>query len=182
MIMNFLADGNSHWLGLLFKKYQAVVYGICWKYLENREDARDATMEIFEKLHLDIQKFEIQQFKYWLYKVAKNHCLMKLRKKQPQLQYTDNMDTEWETKNVSWDGLHDSESEAENDQRQQENKLNDCLKKMKSKEQQLCIDLFYYQEKSYKEIETQTGLSFKEVKSYIQNGKLNLKKCLERKN
>lgn len=134
-------------------------------------------MEIFEKLHLDIQKFEIQHFKSWLHKVAKNHCLMKLRKKQPKFEYKDMMNSDLESGDVSWTAL----AEEENGTEIAESRLNDCMEKLKSAEQKKCIDLFYYKEKSYKEIETSTGLSFKEVKSFIQNGKLNLKKCLESK-
>lgn len=177
IVKQYLSDGNSRWLGLLFKKYQTLIYGVCWKYLENREDARDATMEIFEKLHLDIQKFEIQHFKSWLYQVARNHCLMKLRKKQPKFEYKDMMNSDLEGNDVEWTTLAEEEVGTQTE----ENRLNECMEKLKSIEQKRCVDMFYYKDKSYKEIESETGLSFNEVKSFIQNGKLNLKKCLEKK-
>ena len=47
-------------------------------------------------------------------------------------------------------------------------------------EQKQTVELFYLQEKSYKEIVDQTGFSMNDVKSYIQNGKRNLKIMLSK--
>jgi len=48
-----------------------------------------------------------------------------------------------------------------------------------NREQGLCVTLFYLEEKSYKEVVEITGFSSNQVKSYIQNGKRNLKLYLE---
>ena len=52
--------------------------------------------------------------------------------------------------------------------------LQDALVRL-SEEQKKCIELFYFKEKSYKEVSDLTGFSINEVKSYLQNGKRNLK-------
>ncbi len=174
LLLLIQSKGETQWLGILFTRYHHLVYGVCNKYLQNSEESRDAVMEIFEKLHLDITKHEIQHFKSWLYRVAQNHCLMKLRKAQIKYEYKEISGNEF-AEEVSWGEL--------NEQKEKEEKtlggLEKCIEQLKM-EQKSCIDLFYLKEKSYKDIESETGLSFKEVKTHIQNGKLNLKKCLQK--
>jgi RNA polymerase sigma-70 factor (ECF subfamily) len=172
LLKNYAADGNNHWLGILFKKYQSLLYGVCYKYLQNSEDAKDGVMEIFEKLHLDIGKLDIQHPKSYLYKIAVNHCLMKIRKAGIKYEYKDILQ-EGEAA-VEWAEIGEDREDSERHLQQ----LQNCMNKLKE-EQKHCVELFYYQEKSYKEIELQTGWNFKEVKTYIQNGKLNLKKCMQ---
>jgi RNA polymerase sigma-70 factor (ECF subfamily) len=53
-----------------------------------------------------------------------------------------------------------------------------CVEKL-NEEQKRCIDLFYLKEKSYQEVATATNFTLNNVKSYIQNGKRNLKNCIE---
>ena len=48
-------------------------------------------------------------------------------------------------------------------------------------EQKQCLILFYLEKKSYQEISENTGFSLMQVKSYIQNGKRNLKILLDKK-
>jgi RNA polymerase sigma-70 factor (ECF subfamily) len=57
-------------------------------------------------------------------------------------------------------------------------KLEKCIEKLGS-EQKSCVELFFIQQKCYQEITDLTGFDFKKVKSYIQNGKRNLKQCME---
>ena len=59
-----------------------------------------------------------------------------------------------------------------------EDKLEDCLKQLKDL-QKKCIDLFYLKEKSYLQISSELHVTLNAVKSHIQNGKRNLKICLE---
>jgi RNA polymerase sigma factor (sigma-70 family) len=160
-------------LGELYRRYSALVFGISLKYLKNSADAEDSVMEIFEKLHLELgqqlAKAEIGSFKGWLHTVSRNHCLMKLRKAGLKINYTDELPP------VS---APDSFDEEVHLQREHILKvLEDNLSALK-KEQKECITLFFLEDKSYKEICDQTGLSLGEIKSHIQNGKLNLKKAM----
>ena len=173
LLLRIQTKGESQWLGVLFTRYHALIFGVCNKYLQNAEESRDAVMEIFEKLHLDIKKHEIQHFKSWLYRVAQNHCLMKLRKAKIKYEYKEMSGNEF-AEEVSWAELQEEKEKTEKTM----TGLEKCVENLKEKQKE-CIDLFYLKEKSYKEIETETGLGFKEVKTHIQNGKLNLKKCLQ---
>ena len=50
------------------------------KYLKNEEAAKDAVQQIFLKVIHELQRYQVQFFKSWLYMIARNHCLMQLRK------------------------------------------------------------------------------------------------------
>ena len=144
-----------------------LVYGVCLKYLKEPEDSKDAVMQIFEKLVEKIPDQEINNFKSWLYVVSKNHCLMSLRSKQTRAKA--------ETVFMEFDkSLHLNEEEKIYDDDVIEKAVSNL-----SEPQQRCIKLFYYQRQSYQQIADQTGYELKKVKSYIQNGKRNLRIYLD---
>jgi RNA polymerase sigma factor (sigma-70 family) len=170
LIRRYKETGDLQLLGELYTRYSALVYGVCQKYLKDRDDAKDATMQLFEKLISTLKNHEIDSFKSWLYTTARNHCLMLIRSKKGKF-------------NEEIDGLN-----MENQfllHPQEENRLEDDLKKLEEcigrliDGQQECVRLFYLDEKCYKEIASVTGLDLNQVKSFIQNGKRNLKICME---
>jgi RNA polymerase sigma-70 factor (ECF subfamily) len=148
----------------------SLVYGVCLKYLKNREDAKDAVMQIFEKLAASLLNHEVTYFKSWLYVSARNHCLMQLRSgkgKSTEEISPFLMETGPEMHPETGDNLEGNLV-----------KLEKCIEKLVA-EQQQCVRLFFLQERCYAEISTQTGFALNRVKSYIQNGKRNLKICME---
>lgn len=157
-------------LGELYNRYMDLVYGICLKYLQNSDDAQDAVMGIFEELVKKLKLHEVQNFKSWLYTLTKNHCLMKLRqdKKGPLSKITDDFVQSGE------DGHLEDVLRREENFRQ----LETCLKQLAAN-QRVSIELFYLQGKCYNEISAATGLEWKAVRSFIQNGRRNLKICME---
>jgi RNA polymerase sigma-70 factor (ECF subfamily) len=161
--------------GELLKRYMYLVYGVCMKYLKNRKDSQDAVMQIFEVLVRDILRFEIHNFKSWLYGVSRNHCLMKLRRNKAERNRWDKISSEIIMESTAI--LHPIEEKDDEDLQE---RLKVCLEQLK-KEQRRCVELFYYQQHCYKEIAAELSLDENQVKSYIQNGKRNLKICLESK-
>lgn len=158
-------------LGALYSRYTGLVYGVCLKYLKDREESRDAVMQIFEKLVTTLRIHGVTNFKSWLYVTARNHCLMDLRARKGK--YFEEI-----SEGIMENGpsTHPDEgSEMESNL----SKLEDCIQKLVP-EQQSCVSLFYLQQKCYKEIVALTGFDDNKVKSYIQNGKRNLKICMER--
>lgn len=152
-----------------------LVYGVCLKYLKNRDDSKDAVMQIFEKLINDLPDYEILNFKSWLYVLVKNFCLMQLRSNQAKDKKMKLFQNEYENFMEIDDFPHPiDESESENNKA-----LNDCIQKLKN-DQKICIELFYYNNKSYREIMELQGFDENKVKSLIQNAKRNLKICLEK--
>jgi RNA polymerase sigma-70 factor (ECF subfamily) len=171
LIAAYCNDSNSLFLGILYKRYGHLVLGLCIKYLKNEEEAQDMVMNIFEKLTADLKKHKIEFFKSWLYTYSKNFCLMELRKKQSQLKKDIELQENTMLFMDSGEDLHpNSAAEKETAILQLETAMKDL-----NKEQKMCLELFYYKNKSYNEIVAITGFSANEVKSYIQNGKRNLK-------
>lgn len=161
-------------LGKLYAPHMHLVYGLCLKYLKEPADAQDAVMAIFELLIDKLLQHEVKHFKSWLYMVSKNHCLMYLRStKKTQSSSLENNESLFMENAYTVHLTDNSFDEAENLE-----KLNECMNKLKSVQKE-CVELFYLEKKSYHEIETITSYEIKKVKSYIQNGKRNLKLCME---
>ena len=170
LIERFRSMSDQNALGELFTRYSAMVYGVCLKYLRDRDEAKDAVMQIFEKLQSDLKKHGIEHFKSWLYVTSKNQCLMTLRaqKKMAKEEIGENF---VENEFI----LHPSD---DNGLEQNLEKLTKCIEQLKN-DQKRCVQLFYLKEVCYKEIVSETGIDLKKVKSHIQNGKRNLKICMD---
>ncbi|MEY3059849.1 MAG: hypothetical protein RL000_1201 [Bacteroidota bacterium] len=169
-------DKDTKWLGYLFERYSLLVFGVCMKYLKQVNDAKDATQQVFEKAFVEINKYEVTYFKSWIYSIAKNHCLMQLRGKGHQTVFMDTLPEEF-GEELSPIELFDSKDDLL--EKQIEN-LGEAIQHL-NQEQKTCIDLFYLQKLSYRDIEEKTGFNFQQVKSHIQNGKRNLRIFLEQK-
>ena len=170
LIRRYKESGDMEVLGLLYTRYTAMVYGVCLKYLKDREESKDAVMQIFEKLASALHTHEVTWFKSWLYVTARNHCLMEIRARKGK-KFVEISTVVMES---------DDSQHPEHAQEREENlsKLEKCIEALKP-EQQRCVKLFYLEQRCYTEITEITGLDFKQVKSHIQNGKRNLKSCLE---
>ena len=173
LLEKFYADHNNEWLGILLQRYTLLLLGVSMKYLKNEEEAKDSVQQIFLKVIQELQKYKVEYFKSWLYMVAKNHCLMKIRDRQGK------MTTEISDRLSAKPGDEtDMQTLINNDQAL--DLMADALKEL-NPEQQQCVTLFYLQKKSYQEVSDETGFSMLQVKSYIQNGKRNLKILIEKK-
>ena len=165
-------SGAMDLFGELYQRYMLLVLGTCLKYLGNRTQAQDASNEVFIKLIDQLRKTKPLSFKVWLYVVTKNYCLEKIRsgKREPSMEpmgehnLLDLKASKSEEKDSSirdyWFSL-----------------LRNALQKLPAK-QRKSIELFFFEGLRYREIAQETGWSLNEVKSYIQNGKRNLKNFL----
>ncbi|HXA00766.1 MAG TPA: sigma-70 family RNA polymerase sigma factor [Cytophagaceae bacterium] len=175
LITKYKESEDNVYIGELYKKYTHVVLGVCMKYLRDREEAKDSVMQIFEKLMSDLKKHEVVNFRGWLHMVAKNHCLMKLRNKTQMVdidQVTERSDNVVEF-NHDLHPIDESEMQLTN--------LEEAISCLDD-DQKKCVELFYLKERSYKDVADATGFTLNQVKSYIQNGKRNLKNYLVAKN
>jgi len=171
IIEHYKKDAQKLFVGELYKRYTKFVFFVSMKYLKNEARSKDAVMEVFEKLFTDLLKHEIQKFKPWLHTVVRNHCLIILRKDQSIL----NKDKKFQAEqNLFVENNEEEHLLNESDFEQKEENLTKALNDLKD-EQKECVELFYLQDKSYNEIAEITGYSIKKIKSYIQNGKRNLK-------
>lgn len=162
LVVAYKKSDDKEPLGVLFKRYAPQILGVCIKYLESKEHAKDAVSEIFEKLLRDLKKHEITNFKPWLFTVARNYCLMELRTRKA-------MDVK---ENISLAHSDDFDDVQFNEE--QLVLLEKHIREL-DPDQRACIELFYLRELCYKEVCEITGFDMNKVKSYIQNGKRNLK-------
>lgn len=159
-------------LGILYHRYMDLVYGVCLKYFSDQEKAKDAVMNIFEELVAKLKKHEVDNFRGWLHMVAKNHCLMQLRtpKNLKTVELPDSLMQSEE--NVHLNGVLEKEENFE--------KLEYCLTTLTGDQNQ-AVRLFYLEGRSYNEIVQIMGCDWNQVRSLIQNGRRNLKICMEGK-
>lgn len=171
LVNKYRSDGDMETLGALYNRYMDLVYGVSLKYFKNPEQAQDAVINIFEELVCKLKKYEVLNFKSWLYQLTKNHCLMKLRgKKGTVISLEDNI-------------MHLSENNHQDDIQEKEGQfiiMEECMEQLPS-EQKEAVRLFYLNEKCYKEIAEMRKLDINKVRSFIQNGRRNLKLCMEKK-
>lgn len=170
LLETFYETGNTRLLGVLLQRYTLLLLGVCMKYLKNEEAAKDAVQQIFLKVISELRRYKVQYFKSWLYMIAKNHCLMQLRNKN----YNAFADMK--------ESFIAEEEQALQKQIDKEKLLSMLEVSMVqlNEEQRICITLFYLEKKSYQQISERTGFSLLQVKSFIQNGKRNLRLLVEK--
>lgn len=171
LIAEYKKTGDLDALGTLYNKYMHLVFGVCFNYFKDEEQSKDAVMQIFEELVVKLKAHEVLNFKSWLHVLTRNHCLMALRKSAKQ-------------NNVSLDDTFVENTDfvhldIDNTKETQLTIMEKCMETL-TEEQRKSVDLFYLQEKCYKEVAEITGYDMLKVKSYIQNGKRNLKICIEK--
>lgn len=172
LVLLYQQQGDMQVLARLYQRYMDLVYGVCLKYFKETETSRDAVMAIFEELVVKLKKHEVENFKGWLHTVTKNYCLMQLR--TPRNLKTKELNTDimqsGEMLHLD-DGIMEKEATF--------NRLQLCLDAL-SPEQKETVQLFYLQNKCYNEIADITGYDWNKVRSFIQNGRRNLKLCMEK--
>lgn len=171
LIRSYKLSGDLAVLGQLYNKYMHLVFGVCVNYLKDEEASKDAVMQIFEELIVKLKVHEVQNFKSWLHVLTRNHCLMAIRKnsKNETVSLEDTFVENTDFVHLDMDDAKESKLTV----------MEKCMEKL-PEEQKVTVDLFYLQEKCYKEVADITGYDMLKVKSYIQNGKRNLKICIEK--
>ena len=174
LLEKFRQSTDNSWLGILLERYTLLLFGVCMKYLKNEEEAKDAVQQIFLKALTELPKYKVDYFKSWLYTIARNHCLMKLRDKGKQtVEINDRMpfaQSAEEENKLLFHQMKDREFTL----------MNEALNEL-TEEQKTCIEEFYLGQKTYQQIADKTGFNYMQVKSYIQNGKRNLKILLQKR-
>ncbi len=170
-LLAYYQKGELRTLGKLYQPYMDMVFSVCYKYLKDEDESKDAVMQIFEKLVVDLRMHQVGNFKSWLHRVTVNFCLMQLRARRVFA----SMDEIDESSQVEI-------TDVSNDLLILDNNLislERCIETL-NREQRISIHLFFKEEKCYREISSEMGFDVNKVKSYIQNGKRNLKICMDK--
>lgn len=171
LIERYRHSHDNLYIGILYERYAHLVLGTCFNYLKNESKAEDALSGIFELLMVELKKHKIQNFKSWLYTLSKNYCLQELRKDK-NLQGKESAYEVFIKENMESEEFLHLKSDKLAKEKIYTN-LEKALLTLKYN-QQVCLKLFYFENKSYADINKTTGFSLKEIKSNIQNGKRNL--------
>lgn len=173
LITAYKKSGDLQYVSILYQRYMDLVFGVCLKYFKDGERSKDAVMDIYEELCKKLKVHEVDNFRGWLHVLARNYCLMQLR--SPRNMKTTEFNADFMQSGQA--------SHLENEVLQKEEnfkKLEACMEQL-TEEQRVSIALFFIQKKCYNEIADETGYEWNKVRSYIQNGKRNLKICMEEK-
>ena len=171
LLLQYRQTGDLVFIGELYKRYAKQILSACVYYFNDKDDAKDHVMQIFDKLIVELKSREVDNFKGWLSFVVRNYCISVIRKqKTDKKRLNDYQEHEYTMQSEETELALEKIKDAELNEKLLKESLNDL-----KEGQRKCIDLFYLQNKSYQQIESITGYSSLEVKSYIQNGKRNLK-------
>jgi RNA polymerase sigma-70 factor (ECF subfamily) len=171
LLSKFKETRKAEYFHQLYERYIPLIYGLCLKYLQSPGQSQDAVIDIYENLSQKIQDYEIKVFKNWLYSVVKNYCFQILKENKKEIIV--NFDFQLMESDNSFTLFDDNRDQ------EKESALNECLEKL-PETQRIAVEKFFYEDKSYVDIVDETGFHLKSVKSYIQNGKRNLKICIEK--
>ena len=170
LVALYKTSHDTQVVGELYQRYMELVYGVCLKYLKHPENAQDAVINIYEELVTKLLKHDVDNFKTWLYTLAKNHSLMRLRSEKKAVTVNFDVELMQSEENVHLNGELDKEENFL--------KLEFCMNQLQE-EQKKVIELFYLKDKCYNDIVAATGMEWNRVRSLIQNGRRNLKICME---
>lgn len=173
LVAAFKSSGDINFLSTLYQRYMELVFGVCLKYFKDPERSKDAVMDIFDELNTKLKLHEVDNFKGWLHVLARNYCLMQLRSPRNMKTTEFNPVFMYSEQNTHLNG--EALEKEENFK-----KMEFCIDTL-PEEQKQSVKLFYLQSKCYNEIAEITGFDWNKVRSYIQNGKRNLKICMENK-
>ncbi len=172
LLARYKDSGETRYLGQLYERYMPMVYGVCLKIFRDTGKSEDAVMGIYEELARKVKEHEITAFRGWLYVLARNYCLMEWRKNNRRP--TDYHPPE----NMVYYDAVDAPFEVELP-REDPKPLEKCLDELPEHQRQ-SVEWFYFKDKSYKEISELLSEEVGKVRSFIQNGRRNLKICLEK--
>lgn len=172
LVASFQQSGDLAVLGTLYERYMDLVYGVCLNYLKDSERAKDSVLQIFEELITKMQKHRIENFRAWLHQLSKNHCLMQLRSDKKFMKVPADASLMQNELPVHLNGELEREENLD--------ALQHCLGQLNT-EQRQAVELFYLQGKAYKEIGPLMGIDIDTVRSFLQNGRRNLKICMDKK-
>ncbi len=176
LALNYFNTGDKELVGLLFEKHVKTVFGVCLFYFRDKDVAKDAVMQIFEKLITELKKTEVKNFKGWLSFVVRNYCISEIRKNKNKYRLPESY-LEFELNGTT---IEEEEKVLGVSDEVMMDHMQAGLSELKEN-QKLCVELFYLKGQSYQQICDKTNFSLNEVKSFIQNGKRNLKLLIEAK-
>ena len=167
--------GNPEAWGELYRHYAAAIFRFCRRALPSREDAEDATMEIFVKVREKLDQYDPSRpFTAWLYKVTANHCWDILRRRRVR----QDLET-GEAENLPLEHPDPGQLERLVEQRTSQ-EVRAALATLPSRAR-MALVLRYYAEMSYQEISEALGVRRAFVGVVLLRARHELREALSRR-
>ncbi|GHV95534.1 RNA polymerase subunit sigma-24 [Spirochaetia bacterium] len=172
LIVSQVVSGQKDLFRLLVRRHERAVYGMGLSFFRNAEDASDFTQDVFLKVYRSLSHFEGRsRFSTWLYKIAYNTAVNGVTRKK---EYRSLAEEEWPDVLAS-DGetperllLRKAAGEA----------VQEALQDLPER-YRVCVDMFFFYDRSYQEIEVITGFPVNTIKSHVFRAKKLLREKLE---
>ena len=168
LIIEQILSGQKEVFRLLVKRYESTVYGIGLGFFHNEEDASDFTQEVFIKIFRSLNRFEGRsRFSTWLYKIAYNTALNNVKSKKDYRSLAEDdiiPDRDTPERRMLRNVMREAVLEG----------INDLPERFR-----ICVDLFFFYDRSYQEIEVITGYPLNTIKSHVFRAKKLLRNKLE---
>jgi RNA polymerase sigma-70 factor (ECF subfamily) len=176
MLVSQVLAGQTEQFRVLVKRHQKAVYGLGYSFLRNAEDTADFVQEVFLKAYRNLGLFEGRsRFSTWLYKIAYNTAINQVQRRKPSADYQSLADAEGPVPKA----LANEESpEREVMRKTLRDAVREAVKELPERFR-VCIDLFYFYDRSYQEIERITGIALNTIKSHVFRAKKLLKEKLK---
>ncbi|TGN33115.1 RNA polymerase sigma factor [Lysinibacillus sp. S2017] len=160
-----VTESDEVWMEDLLEKYHRKIFRYCYHILRDIHDAEDATQEVFMKAFKSSSKTKITNSNAWLYKIAYNHCLNKLKRKSI----------------VTFLPFNEGYKIAEESIDNINFELNFIISKLKPKERTLIV-LRIIEDKDYADIASILGISQQTARKRFERVKEKIQKIIERRN
>jgi RNA polymerase sigma-70 factor (ECF subfamily) len=168
MIVAQIVSGQKELFRLLVNRHEQAVYGMGLSFFRNPEDASDFTQEVFIKVFLNLPRFEGRsRFSTWLYKIAYNTAVNNVTRKKEYHSLAEDEPLSAEDspeRNMLRAAAREAVLEA----------ITDLPGRYR-----ICVDLFFFYDRSYQEIEAITGYPVNTIKSHVFRAKKLLREKLE---
>ena len=160
LIVAQIASGQKELFRLLINRHERAVYGMGLSFLRNTEDASDFTQEVFLKVYQNISSFEGRsRFSTWLYKIAYNTAVNNVTRRKEYFSLAEDeivIENDGPERNLLKNLARDAVLEA--------------IKELPERFR-VCVDLFFFYERTYNEIEEITGYPVNTIKSHVFRAK-----------
>jgi RNA polymerase sigma-70 factor (ECF subfamily) len=169
-IVDQIVSGRKELFRILARRYEKAVYGMGRSFFRNAEDAADFVQEVFLKSFRGLAGFQGRsRFSTWLYRIAYNTAVNSLRSRRGQ--------SESPAQRLEREAADGETPERLSIRSAVAQAVREAVRDL-SEERRICVDLFFFYDQSYQEIETITGFPVNTIKSHVFRAKKLLREKL----
>ena len=155
IVERYLAGDMSAFDELMIR-YERQIYRVCFRFVNNRDDAMDLAQEVFIKAFEHLSSFRRESsMKTWLYRIAMNHCINHVKKNAREfVEITENI------------GSTRASVHSDMEEREQREQFRTLVKRLPPK-QKAILEMRIHEQLSYEEIATMSGRSISTIKASV---------------